>query len=493
MCAAVNAESRADVVTREDLVSFINAAFSSTGQRDFYGDAAGQRVALSFLHEYVRVNYRRLYARTLAAGVNHFNAVEIVKGLLRSGRELDRRDVDIAREEDALIAAALRALPPQRALSCLSALARERVNNRRTRAVIRAFLQSRRDQAFDAVKYRSKVRALTVHAHLRFAVDDERQRFLFRGWQQQQYTTPLFETFRAAHYADEALYRLPYSIAEGLAHRRRIPREVFLKNITPMMTWLERVRLQETAAREGVVVDVDLSRAPLTKLCSYLLALPLDERERRRAELTAALDGAARRAFVRQPFALGKTAVVLDRSYSSSGSSERRRRPLAVALGVHALVQAASTSMSTHWSTPVDDVLLVQPRGQTSLARPLLQALSTSPDIVIVVSDGVENDPPGGATEVLRVWREKVATPAQRSTVVVHLNPVFSAADHAPTALGDGIVTIGVRDAEDLPVALGFARVAAGQADLAELHRWLDARVVRFIGTASPTTTEQQA
>jgi len=474
-------ESRADVVTREDLVTFINAAFSSTGQRDFYGDAHGQRVALSFLHEYVRGNYRRLYARTLAAGVNHFNTVEIIKGLLSSGADLDRRDVVVAREEDALIAAALRALPPQRALSCLTALARARVNNRRTRAIVKAYLQSRRDQAFDAVKYRAKIRALTVHAHLRFADDDERRSFLFRGWQKQRYVTPLFETFRAAHYADDALYALPFSIAEGLAMRRRVPRDVFLANIAPMMTQHEKLRLQEAAAREGVVVDVDLKKASLTKLALYVLSLDLEERERRRDELTQALDGAARRAWQRQPFDLERTALVLDRSYSSSGSNERRRRPLGVALAVAALTRVAAKQTHTVWTTPVDDELLVTPRGQTAIARPLLDAIDTGADLVIVVSDGVENDPAGAANEVVRVWRAKVAP--KNAAMIVHLNPVFSAADHAPVPLGDDIVTIGVRDAEDLPTALGFARVAAGRASLDELHGWLDARVAAFIAS----------
>lgn len=481
-------ESRADVVTREDLVTFINAAFSATGQREFYGSAAGQRVSLAFLHEYVRGNYRRLYARALAAGVNHANTIEIIKGLLSSGRDLDRKNIAVAAEEDALIAAALRALPPHRALACLTALARDRVNNRRTRAIVKAFLNSRRDPIFDAVKYRAKIRTLTVHAHLRFDDEDERRAFLFRGWQKKQYVTPLFETFRAAHYADDALYDLPYSIAEGLALRRKVPRDVFLTRIAPRLTQNEKLRLQQTAAREGVVVDVDLSRASLTKLALYWLSLDVDVRVARRAEFADAFDGAARRAWSKSPFDLGRTALVLDRSWSSSGSSERRRRPLGTALAVAALVRVASRDVHTFWTTPVDDELMVTPRGQTAIARPLLDALETQPDVVLVVSDGVENDPPGAAAEVMRVWRQKVAP--KSTTMVVHLNPVFSAADHAPVALGAGLITVGVRDAEDLAVALGFARVAAGRASLDELHRWLDARVAAFIGEAKhPTTT----
>ena len=60
----------ADELEREDLLQFLNAAFVSTGQGEFYSTAGEQRVSLAFLHEYVRGNYRRLYARMLAAGLD---------------------------------------------------------------------------------------------------------------------------------------------------------------------------------------------------------------------------------------------------------------------------------------------------------------------------------------------------------------------------------------------------------------------------------------
>jgi hypothetical protein len=46
-----------------------------------------QAVSIGFLHEYILGNYRRLYARSLAAGVNHFNQALIVENLLATGRD----------------------------------------------------------------------------------------------------------------------------------------------------------------------------------------------------------------------------------------------------------------------------------------------------------------------------------------------------------------------------------------------------------------------
>ena len=77
----------ADEVTREDLLTFLNAAFASTGQAEFLTGADEQRLGLGFFHEYVRGNYRRLYARLLAVGVNHFNVAQLIIGLLSSGRD----------------------------------------------------------------------------------------------------------------------------------------------------------------------------------------------------------------------------------------------------------------------------------------------------------------------------------------------------------------------------------------------------------------------
>jgi hypothetical protein len=225
---------------------------------------------------------------------------------------------------------------------------------------------------------------------------------------------------------------------------------------------------------------VDLGRLPLTRLALYVLSLPDAVRAARHAELQQALEEAARRALARSPFRLSRVAAVLDCSYSSSGSSEKRRRPLGVALAVHYLLQAAAFAYRPFWTAPVDDALLVRARGQSALARPLLDALDWGADLVVIVSDGYENDPPRGAAEVLRVYRTRLDP--QVRTSVVHCNPVFDAQDYTPRALSPAVPTVGLRDAEDLPTVLGFARFAEGSASLEELEEYLAARVRRLLG-----------
>ncbi|MUH01763.1 hypothetical protein F7734_59715 [Scytonema sp. UIC 10036] len=462
---------RFEQVTREDLVMFINACLACTGQKEFYDDAYGQRVSIDFLHDYIIGNYRLLYARTLVSGINHFNQAQIILKLLATGREAKN---EYRKEEGALIAAALKQLPPQRAWGVLQQLRKQRINNRRSRAIAREYVQQRRDISFDAVKYRSKVRAIVSHAHLK--LQGELSNFLFNNWKQKVYETELFEKFRQAHYSAEAVYDLPFTIAEGLAAKHKIPRDVFLSRIQERMTLTEKLRFQNAAERtDEVEINLDLGCLPLTRLALYILSLPLETRQQEWQTLNRALEKSAWLALKKAPLKLGRVAAVLDCSYSSSGSSQKRRRPLGVALATHYLLKAASQEYQAFWTAPIKDALLVHPCGQTDLASPVLDALEWGADLVIIVSDGCENDPPRGAAEILRVYRTRI-DPMQK-TSIVHCNPVFNSEDYSLRSLSSSIPTVGLRDAEDLPTMLGFARFADGSAPLSELEAYLAKRV----------------
>ncbi|MBD2165845.1 hypothetical protein H6G04_15715 [Calothrix membranacea FACHB-236] len=471
----VSNNNRVEQVAREDLVMFINACLACTGQREFYDDAYGQRVSINFLHDYILGNYRLLYARSLAAGINHFNQAQIILKLLATGKNTLPQHKE---EEGALIAHALNSLPPQRAWGVLQQLRQQRINNRRSRAIARDYLQQRRDLSFHAVKYRPKVRAIASHAHLK--LQGELGTFLFRNWKQKVYETELFEKFRQAHFSEQAIYDLPFTVAEGLAAKHKVKRDVFLTRIQQQMTVGEKLRFQGAAERtEKVEIDLDLGKLPLTKLALYILSLPLERRKEQREIFQQALERSARSVLKKAPLKLGKVAAVLDCSYSSSGSSEKRRRPLGVAVATHYLLQAASQEYRAFWTVPVEDALQVRPHGQTDLATPLLAALGSGADLVVIVSDGCENYPPNGAAEVLRIFRAKLDP--KRRTSIIHCNPVFNSEDFSLRNLSASIPTVGLRDAEDLPTMLGFARFADGSAPLSELEAYLAERVQQML------------
>ncbi|MGW7355771.1 hypothetical protein ACWGI0_03595 [Streptomyces sp. NPDC054802] len=468
------AEHDTGLIAAEDVLLFVNAAVTATGQREFRSRAEEQHLSLAFLHEYVRVNYRPLYAAALALDINDHNAARIVEQLLRTAGEAT---TDEKRTEGALIAARLAVLPPQRVYRLFGALRATRVNNRRTRAIMRDWLAARPDPGLDAVKYRSGLKTAARHAHLAPG-PAELGDFLFRPGRRVRYEHGFLDAHRRAHFEQRALYELPYSVAEGFAAGHGIDRRVFLERIAPRMTRLERLRTQRTGP------DTDLTVMPLTRLALLVLSLPTEDRVARRAELTGALRAAAARAAGRYAGTWGRVAAVLDDSYSSSGSSVKRRRPLAVALGCHFLLEALAGpgAYRAHWTSGARDPLLVRPWGPTPLGDRILDALEDGPERLVIVSDGWDNAPPGLAGEVLRVWRTRLDP--QRRTGVVHLNPVYDAVGFDVRRLAPSVPTAGIRDAEDLAALVEVARFAEGRSGLAELRAYLDERIAHFLGGA---------
>ncbi|MDO5063741.1 MAG: hypothetical protein Q4E00_01950 [Actinomyces bowdenii] len=452
----------AEEVAREDLLTFLNAALASTVQAEFASTAAEQREALAFLHEYVRGNYRRLYARLLALGVNDANTMEIVVGLLSTGRQSPE---DFRAEEGALLRAAVRALPPQRFWRLTARLRAERINNRRSRALVRDYIREHPDLAFQAVKYRGKVAGALRHAHLR--APGEVDRFLF-GAHDQPFSTPILESYRRAHHSRSALAELPYTVAQGLAARHGMGTSETIEATRARLTSRERLRLARHSGQELV----NPARQSLTELAIYLLSLP----ELAPPHLSW-MPRAADRLLQRSgPLPLdGAVAAVLDNSYSSSGSRAKRGRPLAVAWAVDALLSAGVDCYRGWWTHPVPDDV-PRPQGTTNLAERLLDALEWGATTVIVVSDGVENDPPGAFHAVLERARRLVP-----GLAVIHLNPVFDPRSLQVRSLSPLAPAIGLRSAEDLPAALGLARYLAGSQSLEALEAYLSGRVVEFI------------
>jgi hypothetical protein len=494
-------DTSADLIAAEDVLLFVNAAITSTGQREFHSGADEQRLSLEFLHHYLLGNYRDLYAATLALDINDHNAALIAANLLATTAEADAEQRGV---EGRLIARRLALLPPARVYKLFRALRRAKVNNRRTRAIMRNWLTARPDLAFDAVKYRSAIKDTVRHAHLRLAdaqPEEEpgvQERRPVRpglagpvGWELRRclfapnvlsgaYSTPILEAWRRAHYEHAAVYQLPYTVAEGFAAKHGIPRAVFVERIAPRLTRLERLRLQKTArGLDADAVRADLTTMPLTRLASYVLALSLDDRVRRRAELTAALRAAARRTAGAEAGRWGKVVAVLDDSFSAYGSGHKRHRPLAVALACHFLLEALAADYVPLWLSGRADALLVYPYGATPLGERILDGLEHGPDRLIIVSDGWDNAPPGLAGEVLRVWRTRLDP--GRTCDIVHLNPVYDAADFDVRRLAPTAATAGIRDAEDLVALVELARFADGRTGLAELRAHLARRVEDFL------------
>jgi len=464
---------------QEDLVMFINACFAATDQNDYYTDRYQQSITIGFLHQYVMANFRCLYARVLAAGINHFNQALILFNLLQSGAPAS---TDERAEEGQLVFRTLQLLPANRVYRLFRQLQKRRVNNRRTRAVIKRYLSWRPQPTFDAIKYRTKFRSAIAHAHIN--IDEQLGDFLFEFGKRGSYRDELLDQFRAAWYSATAVYQLPFTVAESLAVKHKIPRDVFLAKIQHKMTAAEKLRYQSAADRtKGVRLDYNLQNAPLTKLALYVLSLSWEERKKRCEELDSAFKESAARALRSSQMELGKVAVILDASRSAGGSREKKNRPLAVALAATYLLRSAA-AQTREFLIPqtkaktAEYPFLVSAAGQTAIADAVIDALAWKPDLLLVISDGFENDPPGGTEQILRLYNQHLAP--DKSPTMVHLNPVFDAAHYEPRQLAPSMPTVGLRDAEDIQTMLGFAKFADGTVRLKELEEYLALRMIAF-------------
>jgi hypothetical protein len=189
---------------------------------------------------------------------------------------------------------------------------------------------------------------------------------------------------------------------------------------------------------------------------------------------------------------LGKVAIVLDRSRSTEGSREKRRRSLAIAIAIHYLVSESGAEMRAFWTTSregfcdtttnKDHVFLFESGGQTDLATPLLSAIEWQPDNIVIVSDGYENAPAGASDQIVFAYRERLSR--YHPIAFIHANPVFDPDHFSPKPLGDALTTIGIRDAEDLGASLGFAKFASGEASQTQLEEYLGKLTDDMIGRA---------
>jgi hypothetical protein len=152
---------------------------------------------------------------------------------------------------------------------------------------------------------------------------------------------------------------------------------------------------------------------------------------------------------------------------------------LAVALASSYVLRAAAGTFAAFWTRECEHELDVEARGQTDLATPLLSALAWRPDLVVLISDGYENDPPGAVSELVRVFRARLDPGGKTS--IVHASPVFDAEHYGPRQVAPHVPTVGLRSAEDLLTMLAFARVAEGAARVSELTRYLESCVSTFL------------
>jgi hypothetical protein len=428
------------------ILSFLDTASTSMGRATAYVDRATQQAAERAAHEKLFALDRGLYALLLQLPGVTDRARQIGCKTL-----LAHAGAGAGLLDEQLEALALRrmidALPATRLLKTFVALRDDKTNNARTRKlVLRVVLGSPKLELW-TVKYRRKLEASLTHAWGRkitsivrailskdalttkeqsilheqvdrFARDVgvARECVAFVLGVEREQTLPLLVAFERAKTDLSAGNKLPPEVLEGLrgTYHKGVDQAEVLRLTAHTMTEGQKLAVQKRAAAANVDVSFDPRAHDLVRL--YLFAYEMGMT----SEVAKAIDDKARRAAesVRLPY--GRIAIVFDASASMAGSREQRLRPMATALALRDVL--AHVAKSNVIVAGGDGGALVRPRGATSLAPSLLEAITTEPDAIFVISDGYENRPAGRVSEIVAALRALgIDTP------ILHLNPVFAA------------------------------------------------------------------
>lgn len=453
------------------LVEYLTLACTSTGQATFYNTKKDQDKALADIHgEMLRTN-RRLYALSVVLPVNDKSRQLVLENLLSTGKLAEDTKL-----EGGAIGYVISDMQFNRVLNLLVTLREKKVNNARTRNL--GELVWAQVDAFQAIKYAGKLRTILRHCHIKEGSDPvkaELHQWLFGKIvkaEQVQHNPKLVSRIKAKTDYQE-VFNLPYDIARDIAvnvHKKKVEdfdRE-FAGRDKNEEKGQEEVVAKGTATRKETLrarkttgdTKVDFTRFGLYELLMHAHKNPGDA--------VAVMPAVKRKAqeiagMLRLP---PKVALVVDNSVSALGSAERQFQPLATIEAIsHIFQNCEGSDVKVFYVGPTpENGELLKAEDASNLRRPLVKALMTRPDVVVILSDGYENVRAGSVSQILSSKAVK-----DLGVHVLHLNPVAAAESGKTRELAKNCLTMALPDPERLPMVALLGIAAANPAVLEPL------------------------
>lgn len=416
----------------EDIVKFIKGALTGTGQKEYYNTRKEQRKALLEIHEPILNKYRKFYSFMLLSQINDLNKQIIIYHLLKHGKAVEQKAI-----EDKIILYTLDNIKTSRAYKTLAQLAENKVNNNRTKNIVRKWLRSRKNYKYEFLKYKDKVKKIVVHNHL--YEDNEIWDFLFNK-KKEGYKDDLLNNYFKAKTDKEVIYELPYSIAEGFASYHKIDRKEFLENIKGKMTDTEKLRMQTATKKEGVKVEANWMKWELNKIYKYLYSL-----DRIPSKASETIENIAKKEADKIPYRFGKSVIIIDNSGSSYGSNEKKYHPISISMAMSKVIEQLSESYEVIYTNAKGNKAIPKVDGATDLASPLIEALKKEPDSVFLLTDGYENQVAGLVSQVVNAYHG-----IDGKAMIFQLSPVFAAESHSTRELSSDIPNMGIMSEKQL-------------------------------------------
>lgn len=475
----------------QDLRTFLDTIGTATGRATHYNTREEQVAAELKAHEAMFRYDRLLYGLLLTLAGNTDRAMQLGIVRLLADRQ-DGRAVNLADRmliEERVIAHVLAALPVPRLFKMLVMLRQARVNNARTRRVIRTALLTQDNLELRAVRYRSKfgealrhvlgpklsgiLRSITAkpvetwsdkeaaifgREIARFAPEASADLLaavvaFTLGWKQSpsgetDRLPPLFRQYLAARQDLKLGPDLPMETLVGLRGQfhKDLPKTVVLEMASrnqKTLTRGQRMAVQSAAEKAGVEIAFDPAQADAVKLYLYAFERGMTP------EIETALETRAAEAAAGFPYRFDRVGLLVDASRSMAGSGEQKLRPMAVACATRDMLSRTGSESAVVYAGGRPDGRLVRPEGETALAEGLVAVLRQGVDIVYVVTDGYDNAPAGRFAETVGRIRDLGIT-----IPIVQLSPVLAAESGGlRSLLGDG-TAIPVSDPKALATSM---------------------------------------
>lgn len=467
----------------KNVKSFLDFTGAATNRSTHYNTKEEQREAEVKLHKTIFAVDRSLYGLLmLLPGVTDHSIMRACMALL-GNRWNGQVSILPFEKEKIIVDRLVRALPPQRAIKLFKEFSVKRINNTRTRKQVLTYILNSESLEYWAVKYRKKLRTVLTHCWgvkttgiirriLNKKDDDELSekeldivgdilhKFvkyepgmgnkLLRVNNATSFilgndntSLPLLKAFKESKTDLSKGEKLPLETLQGIRstfHKDKDQKHL-LELTKKTLTNTQKKNVQKKAKEAGVEVEFNPMSYSLVELYIYAFEMGMT------SEIKRAINDKAKKIAETLPFKFEKVGILLDDSYSMSGSVDQKLRPMAMVLALKDIIVFTGEKgviISLHGINSGGE--LHRPQGHTSLADGLLRLLEQEPDTIFILSDGYENAPAGRLAEVLSLVRK-----IGNHTPVYHINPVVAAeSKKAVKQLADDIPVLTVSRPEQL-------------------------------------------
>jgi hypothetical protein len=442
------------------VMSLMNLSGVDIGRSTHYNTPEEAEKARAALHQTLFSFDRTIYGCLFCLdGVTDFARQKAIKVLLSNPWRDTSNTLLTIDHERKIIEYLIKSLKPYQVFNIFLEMKNDRVNNSRLSKAIMRYILNSPKLDFWAVKYRRKLKLIFKHCwtdyntrviksilmKLTLNADESRglRNHIFKyidlntkrpghwnmvkesvsfilGNDIEKPKSPVIKSYEDSKIDIEKGTLVPLEIlyqVRSTYHMDTSTKADVLKITKKTMTSKQTMRVQKSAKKAGTKVAFNPKSLPMVDLLIYAYEMGMTE------EILKALDEKAKKAASTLPFKFNNVGILVDASFSMSGSESTKMRPIATALALaRMLANVGRKHMTVFAGGQSIPNQMIRPYGETDLANGLIDLLENEPDSIFIISDGYENAPAGRVAEVIELVEE-----LGLHLPIYHLNPVSAA------------------------------------------------------------------